>query len=356
MTDNFHLKGLNGLRAIAATTVIIGHIELIKNKYQLTNFVEQSRNFGGLAVILFFVLSGFLITTLLLRQKNKISDINLKNFYWKRFLRIWPLYIIILISSAFIFNYSPSWITLTLCSTIFPNVAHTLGYGWAVSPQIWSIGVEEQFYLFWPTILKLQEKTILIICLLLIIAYPLLPHLISFITIRMGIFSHNWGLLGIFIQSSSFNALATGALFAIIYFNQNKILLQIVHLSKWLNRFFVLLPFVLWYSNTDFLSFHSAIYSLLFAYQIILIIEGTYTSFFEWQPLEFLGKISYGIYMYHWIILIFVMDSINTFNFNSSVLLNFTIYFSVFFLTIIASYLSFRFIEKPILSYKSVIQ
>lgn len=353
MTQDFHLRGLNGLRAIAAVTVVVGHIELIKNKYQITNILENSRNWGGLAVMLFFVLSGFLITTLLLRQKESTSKINLKNFYWKRILRIWPLYFIILISSALIFNYSPSWITLTLCSTIFPNVAHTLGYGWSVSPQIWSIGVEEQFYLLWPAVLKLKQKTILTICILFIFAYPLLPHIISFVTIRLGVFSNSWGLLGIFITSSSFNSLATGAFFSIIYFNKNKGFIKFIRFSKWLNFTLIFLPFILLFANVDFLVYHSFIYSLLFGLQIILIIDGNLTNLFEFRVLDFLGQISYGIYMYHWIILLLIFNTIKL-NFSSEPIMNnFILYLGTIGGTILIAYLSFKFLESPILKLKS---
>ena len=112
MNDTFHLKGLNGLRAIASITVVIGHIELIKNNNKLDNYLSAIENWGSLGVNLFFVLSGFLITTLLLREKKAEQTINLKNFYIRRILRIWPLYFIILLLSAAIFNYTPSLQTL----------------------------------------------------------------------------------------------------------------------------------------------------------------------------------------------------------------------------------------------------
>lgn len=160
-----YFPNLNGLRFIAAALVIIHHIELNKKSYNILTLEYLSDFFylGKLGVVLFFVLSGFLITYLLLLEEEKNNSISIKNFYIKRVLRIWPLYFLILILGVLIlpnFNffqvegvdYILLWqnITIilllgvfflpTLALLIFPDVTSRIGH-------LWSIGTEELFYL-----------------------------------------------------------------------------------------------------------------------------------------------------------------------------------------------------------------
>src|SRR5438128_1552572 len=90
------LPGLNGLRAIAASLVIFGHVYQIAGLYGIEEAIPvYHRSVGGDMVNLFFVISGFIITYILLREKQATNHISLKNFYIKRILRIWPLYFLI---------------------------------------------------------------------------------------------------------------------------------------------------------------------------------------------------------------------------------------------------------------------
>jgi len=352
MNNTFHIKGLNGLRAIASMTVVIGHIELIKRDTGLDNSFIIFQNWGSLGVNLFFVLSGFLITTLLLIEKEKTGSINRKNFYVRRSLRILPLYFLILISSILIFNYSPSWITLVLCASIFPNIAHAFSLGWFYSPNLWSLGVEEQFYLFWPSILKRKLKSIVIICLLFIFVYPLLPHIIQFILNKYDLAEENLNLVEKVYNVLNFNSMATGSLISIIYYHPNTLIKKLLTFSTVLNVFMVTLPFILWFSNINFGFFQATIYSLLFAWMIILIVNGTLTSLFDNKILNFLGQISYGIYMYHYIILLLLMKIMYPYFEKHSILSNVFLYSLVIILTVMVSYLSYHFFEKTILKFK----
>lgn len=353
MQNNFYLKGLNGLRAIAALTVVISHLEIIKSENNIPNSFQLFSNWGNLGVNLFFVLSGFLITTVLLREKEKSSKINLKNFYIRRILRIWPLYFLIILTSYLIFDFTPSTLTVLLCVTIFPNLAHAFSMGWAVSPQIWSIGVEEQFYLFWPTILKQKQNAILFFSFVLIALYPIIPHFIDFVSIRLQIHNETANSLVKFFQAASFNAMATGAIFAVFWFNQNPLFQKLINYSKFLNVILVVSPFVLWFLNIDFSHFNTSVYSLLFALQMVLIINGTLSSLFETKILKFLGEISYGIYMYHWIILLLIFNTIKL-NFTSTLVMNnLILYIGTIGSTILIAFLSYKFLESPILKLKN---
>ena len=94
-TDRLYFPNLNGLRFIAALLVIVHHIEQLKYIYGLPNNFSSSfvQIIGELGVILFFVLSGFLITYLLLEEEKRTTTIAVKNFYLRRVLRIWPAWI-----------------------------------------------------------------------------------------------------------------------------------------------------------------------------------------------------------------------------------------------------------------------
>ncbi|NJD90395.1 MAG: acyltransferase, partial [Geobacter sp.] len=161
-----YFPGLNELRALAALAVILSHIEQMKELADLP-FKYWFPIPGKLGVILFFVLSGFLITSLLLQEKTASSGfIDLRRFYLKRVLRIWPLYFFVVGASLLVLNrLSPfevpgltalaysrlDWKNILLLLCILPNYVEILI---PYLTQIWSIGIEEQFYLFQPCIIK----------------------------------------------------------------------------------------------------------------------------------------------------------------------------------------------------------
>lgn len=97
-------KNLNSIRFIAASLVIVHHIEQLKFLNGLDNFSGKSIIFlfGKLGVNIFFVLSGFLITSLLLIEKEKFQKVDIGKFYMRRVLRIWPLYFLIVLTSVFV--------------------------------------------------------------------------------------------------------------------------------------------------------------------------------------------------------------------------------------------------------------
>jgi peptidoglycan/LPS O-acetylase OafA/YrhL len=88
--NKIYLPGLNGLRAIAAFGVLFSHVNLGIEAYGLP--IRKTSDLAGFGVTIFFALSGFLITYLLLKEKEQFNTINIKNFYVRRILRIWPLY------------------------------------------------------------------------------------------------------------------------------------------------------------------------------------------------------------------------------------------------------------------------
>ena len=190
MKKKIFFDGLNELRAIAAIVVIFHHIELNKFREKIHGLYDTKLSFfiehiGKNGVFLFFVLSGFLITYLLLREKENHSKINLKNFYLRRVFRIWPLYYIIMflgfvvipfLANHFdVFHYNSNYFSQIMKSenysstslltylTFIPNIALHLKMVVVGCSQTWSVGVEEQFYLFWPLIIMIfSRKNILL--------------------------------------------------------------------------------------------------------------------------------------------------------------------------------------------------
>ena len=134
---------------------------------------------GSLGVIIFFVLSGFLITTLCIKEKVITKDISLKNFYIRRLLRIFPvayLFIIVIIILNYVFNLKISYINiigtalyLMNFSSYFRKYHHTYFTG-----HFWSLSVEEQFYLFFPFILKKKFKIYLLLILIIVFVIPVI--------------------------------------------------------------------------------------------------------------------------------------------------------------------------------------
>src|SRR6185437_11902421 len=142
-----HLPSLDGLRGISIIMVIISHV-LLGTVYK--NYVE-----GAVGVGTFFVISGFLITTLLLKEKIKNGKISLKKFYIRRALRILPvayLYLIVLKLLTFFLKFKVS--TIGLLGAAF-YVMNFSTYEWPYY-HFWTLSIEEQFYIIFPIILVLS--------------------------------------------------------------------------------------------------------------------------------------------------------------------------------------------------------
>lgn len=176
-----HVPALDGLRAIAVLMVVLAHC-----KEATPRWIWQVLHQGGFGVYLFFVLSGFLITRILLSGKNKPAYF--RNFYARRTLRIFPLYYGVLALQF--------WVLLPIFPT--PHIladAHYQGWLWAYGYNVltaikdhyfftsdwmfmghfWTLAVEEQFYLVWPFIvLALCRESLLKLCIGIVALTPIL--------------------------------------------------------------------------------------------------------------------------------------------------------------------------------------
>lgn len=349
MTNYF--KGLDTLRAIAALVVVWGHIELLKQTNSIPNLIDSHFAFfpsGHIAVILFFVLSGFLITYLLVKEKEKSGKISFRNFYMRRILRIWPLYYTIILLSYILINNTHTLKSIILCLSIFPNIAHALGSGWSSSPQIWSIGVEEQFYLFWPfVLLLLPEKKVIIGLILFFIGYSIFPHVFGFINVRTFQNEDIGDIVNKIFFGTKFNCMALGSLMGFALAKQ----------KSWIKIFSndivvlisILTSFCLWFFGFELKYFTEEFFSVIFSIMIVGIVNSKRINI-DTKTSRFLGKISYGIYMYHWIIIMLALEYI-PFDGNTTTF-NIKLYFFVIAGTIIISWISYTTMERFFLNIK----
>jgi peptidoglycan/LPS O-acetylase OafA/YrhL len=171
-----YFPNLNAIRFVAAFLVFLGHLDWAKHNAIGSNqpYSDFTLNNGLLGVNLFFTLSGFLITSLLLKEHDECGIINVRHFYVRRILRIWPLYYFtVLLSFAILPNFIsiPSfeptfdgahyWSKLVLFLTLLPNVSLVTYPLVSFGSQLWTVGVEEQFYIVWPWITKAFVRNLL---------------------------------------------------------------------------------------------------------------------------------------------------------------------------------------------------
>ncbi len=147
-----HIRELDGVRGIAALMVFFHHVcftsiepagwgTSVRLLYKLSVL-------GATGVDLFFVLSGFLITSLLIQARKASSYY--RDFYWKRVLRILPLYIVCLLGVFFFIPGSDKYVLLSaLFVANFAWMFHVASVG-----PFWTLAIEEQFYLLWPTVVR----------------------------------------------------------------------------------------------------------------------------------------------------------------------------------------------------------
>ena len=344
--------GLDSLRAIAALTVLIGHIELIKAELALPNissvpFFDQAGHNG---VLLFFVISGYIITRLLLNEQQNTGKISIRGFYMRRILRIWPLYFFVLLSTMLIYSYNPGWITGILCFTILANVAHALGHGWLVSPQIWSIGAEEQFYLFWPSLVKYFRSHLGWVLVIIVVGYTALPHFLRFFLGVGGWASPgNLKFIDVFFYGTKFNLLAMGGLLA---WCQKKDYSFLSWFCKGrLSLIFVILPFLLWFSGWHPPYFADVILGTLFTLMLANVTVNYYPALNN-KILNYLGKISYGIYMFHWAVIMLLVTTLSARLKTNYIPWNLVLYLLSVILTIVISAVSYHTIESYFLRLK----
>ena len=148
------IPSLDGLRAISIGMVLLSHLDGTQN-FRSPQAIYWATDLGGLGVRFFFVISGFLITKLLLAEHAKYGKISLTRFYFRRTFRIFPAFYAFLL--AIFAAEMLGWITLRP-RDLLHSATYTMNYHWNHAWYLghtWSLAVEEQFYLIWPACLVL---------------------------------------------------------------------------------------------------------------------------------------------------------------------------------------------------------
>lgn len=352
-----YLPGLNGLRAIAALAVVVSHTTLALDKFGLKSTIFGTDNDGNpraldlaaYGVTIFFTLSGFLITYLLLREKE-IVPIKIRNFYTRRILRIWPLYylyfiICILILWVYHIPYESSSVPYYIF--LAANIPYIIGKAIPLVDHYWSLGVEEQFYLGFPNLVRCTNKQLLRISICLTIALFLLKILFWALYKKYSI-----GVPFFAITITRFHTMLIGAIGALLYYERKKWFANlstsfIVQLISWIIIALLAIN-----------KFHlaSVIDGDIVSIITVFIILGQITNKNRIVKLEnkfcdFIGKISYGIYVFHPLVIFLYAILLGKTLRDSSI--NYIIVYLIVIITVVAvSYLSYNLFEKRFLHLK----
>jgi len=358
-----YLEGLNSLRFFAAFFVLIGHCNhnllLLDIKWNHKLAVLHK---GDVAVDFFFVLSGFLLSYLAYFEITKYGDLDIRNFFKRRILRIFPLYYLAVLlgflslgviypylTGETFFSFNPLE-GLIYYLVFLPN--YVIAYGGESIGSIyslWSIGVEEQFYLFFPFLIPLiikSKRTII-----LFMAATLVFYLIYFLFTQTDQIATS-STVKSFIATLRFHYMLTGGLFALVLIkNPNKVKKlfnhKMIRLLIWLGV--IITFFTNFFEGIDLLE--AIIFSL-----IIITVSSKESRIInlEIKPLVYLGTISYGIYVFHplvsYVIRLF-MDLLN--NFHDLIATFPILYYGLeLLLTIFVAHISFKYYESYFLKKK----
>ncbi|MEH1836075.1 MAG: acyltransferase [Nostoc sp.] len=337
-----HIPGLDGLRGIAALMVMFFHFNWLPLGILLINKVVV---FGQTGVDLFFVLSGFLITRILISTKSQKNYFT--NFYIRRALRIFPLYYGFLIATYFILplfkiGETPPfshqiWYYLYMQNIpdTFPTL-HSSGPG-----HFWSLAVEEHFYLFWPLLVYFLPRKHLIWACLGIILLSIVLRIIL-LNFDIGVF---------YFTLCRFDTLAIGSLLAYLECTNKLFVYRKYFLNIGIYSFVLLLISWLFTGGQHRDSVQiikptiiAVFYFCVVAYLSIQNPQNLMSRIVKNRFLVFTGKISYGLYVFHPLIYSFTEtnDYIHPIN---KLLISFS-------LTYLVAYIIYEKYEKLFLNFK----
>jgi peptidoglycan/LPS O-acetylase OafA/YrhL len=316
-TNPQKIYGLDGLRFFSFVAVIINHVYDYLHYYGYTfNKPDWVKAAGVYGVEYFFAGSGFLITYMLLAEKEKTGRFNIRYFYLRRIFRIWPAYYLLLLL-VYLLVYQWHWFDIPVLTEMFtpwqgkslllflcfmPHLAAMTGI--PAAPYLdhtYTIGIEEQFYLVWAILFRFFSKYFFrFILLLLVIGITLsVVHYCFYFPIRNSVFSFI-NPAAVFFNYSQFTTFAIGSFIA-VYYKSNHQTLGIFK-NKWFQLGFYVLLFLLIYFNvkTPFLY-----YEWVTIQVGILLLIATYPGSsiipYSHSVAEYLGRISYGVYLFHYI-------------------------------------------------------
>jgi peptidoglycan/LPS O-acetylase OafA/YrhL len=375
------LPGLDGLRALAAMAVFVDHVEQTQEWVGLEHFDgNQMTSLGRQGVEVFFVLSGFVITRLLLREQDHTGTVSLRRFYARRTLRIWPLYYAVVLLL---------WVVLPWAVQLAPPQmralceVHTRTMGAPGDPRLplyvfflanvsfwwfphvlcgahlWSLGVEEQFYVVWPVVFRFLRRPLAVFA-------ALVGAKVGF---HMALEYHH-GLLSWWLSEETifrvlelskmchYEAMAVGAAAAYVAFRWRDgvkrvadatwarllawpVLAGCVYLAGWNQGFHGIDPI-------------TELPELGYGAFILVVAHGSRRSrVLDHPALAWLGTRSYGFYMLHTMLVVVAMGLLEAAHLRRDGAAGHALFYALAFaLSAGAAALSFRFFESPLLRLK----
>lgn len=344
MTNTNRIPSLDGLRAISIAMVVVGHALGTRGLRSLPPEVHHVMDLGNLGVRVFFVISGYLITSLLIAEHDRYGNLSLVRFYYRRTLRIFPAFYAFVLTM--IVADAVGWIELMPRDTLHA-LTYTMNYhierSWYVG-HTWSLAVEEQFYLIWPAML--------VICgvrrgVWVAVAYILLAPAVR---VAMHVLAPDHrALIGESFETV-FDAIATGCLLA---FARGWLHERTLYRSLLRSRALLLLPVAVFVWNY-YSGYISAWYTvgvtfvnLSIAVCVDWAIDNPHTPFgrvLNLRPMVWIGAMSYSLYLWQQVFLDRRSDLfIHSFPVNIALLLG-------------CAMLSFYLIEEPCLRLRQSLQ
>lgn len=337
---------LDGIRA-GSILAVIWHHATPRGAFDLVGLDR-----GYLGVDMFFVLSGFLIVTLLLREHDRNGQVSLKNFYARRTLRIFPVYYAVLGVLTVLYLWKPDAGSAGAFFAELPYYA-TYTSNW-IEPTVlaltWSLATEEQFYLFWPPVERYLKR----------FAIPILFVVIAFSQlINFGVFDQQlYSLFGedalkMPILAVTFTPICLGVLLA-----------HALHAPRGFaflgrlcaGRFHVLVGSALVLllcnlPNEDMSGFHRLGIHVAMAYLLVSLVvreDHMLARFLDWYPIRRIGAISYGMYLFHIFAVTAALKILGALSLDGAILA----FLLTTLITVAVSEISFRLFENPIMRWK----
>lgn len=316
---------LDGLRALAILMVVIFH----SGHFNIW--------FGSSGVDLFFVLSGYFITGIL--RRTRTTENYWSRFYIRRAARILPPVILLMV--AYTFATKRVEIVTVLGYGLFAGniLQMTTRFGSAVLSPLWSLAVEEHFYLLWPMVVLLfNRRTLLVILSAVLLAEPIIraiatPHLATYAPIY-------------FLTPFRLDGLAAGSLLALLTEGDAELPRQRGYGLLALTMAPGLLLCTVANRNANTIaynslsySFYAVLYFCVLAW-VLTLDRGFFYSLLSSKPIAYLGRISYGVYLFH--------IPVAQISFR---LLRRDPFPLDFLLTLVVASLSYRFVERPIMRF-----
>jgi peptidoglycan/LPS O-acetylase OafA/YrhL len=273
------IPSLDGLRAISISMVVAGHWAFVHYGSQL------ALSYAGLGVKIFFIISGYLITTLLMKEHSSTSTISLRDFYIRRAYRILPAAVAFMVPVFVVYWSQLRWYDMAAAAVYLANFDPLRP--WFLG-HLWSLSVEEQFYLIWPSALKKWYPYRVGILASVVMLAPIY---------RFGCYALKFPQAAVESFPAVADSLAVGCLLAI--FAQ-----RIPKIKPWLG-FLTLFPIVLVPMYPAVTRLHTLVLSLFLWPLMLLSIAGILLHVVQIPyrllnlgPVVWLGKISYSLYLW----------------------------------------------------------